>query len=283
MIYNILSGKPGQKFKHTVGGSISSITVSCFDPNKLSVAITATQQVISSTVVVDATAGDESFKVDSLTGLRLNEVYVLKNGTFYEQQFGISSMDTVTKIIIPFRPLQQNFPAGSTIDSTAITFTFPDALNFNLGYRIELSYLDFYGEEKFETISFNAVPYSLKSDVTIETLASLDGLINDKIPSGTNFNSLKEACWEMLIARVHANKNLGTLVGTINLTNPHSFLILAQLAQSAGPEYLEYRNSLLKRFDEELHSVLSSVQTFGNQQGFTKQHDWFKFIDIARG
>lgn len=283
MIYNILSDMAGQSFKHTVGGSITNITASCYDPNNQSVSVTAAKQTITSGITVDATAGDDSFTLSSLTGLRLDGVYVLKNDGVYEQQFGISRMNSSTKLVTPFRPLQQDFPSGSTIESPTITFTFADALPFMLGYRIELHYHDFFGDPKYETISFNAVPYSLKSDVTLESLAALDGMVNDKIPVGTNFNALKEACWDMVIARVHANKDMGTLVGTINLTNAHSFMILAQLAQSAGPEFLEYRNSLLRRFEEELHSTLSSIQTFGTSQGVTKQKDWFRFIDIARG
>lgn len=281
MIYNILSNKSGQSFKHTIDGSLTVISASAYDPNNQSIPMTAAKQTLTNGVSVDAYAGDNSFIVDSLSGLRLNTPYVVKNSV-YEQLISISKIDITTKEITLYRPLQQDFASGSLLSSPTVTFSFTSTLQFNIGNRIELHYHDFYGDEHIETIPFNSLPYHLKSDASIETVAALDGQIVDKLSIGTNFDSLKEATWDMVVTRVHANKAVGTLVGTVNLTNAHSFLILAQMAQGAGPEYLEYRNSLLKRFEEELVATLSAIQTFGNEQGQTKQRDWFKTVEIVR-
>ena len=282
MIYNILSDKSNQIIRHTIDGSMTVISASAYDRNNRSIPMTAAKQTLTNGVNVDAYAGDMSVFVDSLTGLRLNTPYVVKNSV-YEQLISISKINPTTKEITFFRPLQQDFASGSLFSSPTVTFSFTSTVDFNIGNRIEFHYHDFYGDEQIETIPFNSLPYHLKSDVSIESVAALDGLLVEKIPSGTNFEALKEATWEMVVARVHANKEVGTLVGTINLTNAHSFMILAQLAQGAGPDYFELRNSLLTRFEEELHSTLSSLQTFGDENGITKQKDWFMFIDVARG
>lgn len=282
MLYNILSDKTGQTIKHTIGGSMTVISASAYDRNNQSIPMTAAKQTLTNGVSVDAYAGDTSFTLDSLSGLRINSLYAVKNST-YEQLVSIARMNPSTKEVFLHRPLEQDFASGSLISSPTVTFSFTSTVDFNIGNRIEFHYHDFYGDEQIETIPFNALPYHLKTDASIETVAALDGQIAEKLNSGVNFDTLKNATWEMVVARVHANKAVGTLVGTVNLTNAHSFMILAQLAQGAGPEYLEYRNSLLKRFEEELHSTLSSLQTFGDENGITKQKDWFRFIDIARG
>lgn len=282
MLYNILSDKTGQTIKHTIDGSMTVISASAYDRSNQPIPMTAAKQTLTNGLSVDAFAGDTSFILDSLSGLRINSLYAVKNST-YEQLVSIARMNPSTKEVFLHRPLEQDFASGSLISSPTVTFSFTSTVDFNVGNRIEFHYQDFYGDEQIETIPFNALPYHLKTDASIETVAALDGQIAEKLNSGVNFDTLKNATWEMVVARVHANKAVGTLVGTVNLTNAHSFMILAQLAQGAGPEYLEYRNSLLKRFEEELHSTLSSLQTFGDENGITKQKDWFKFIDIARG
>lgn len=281
MIYNILSNKTGQTFKHVLPGYFSAVTASAYSPSGAAVSVSVTSQSLAVGLTVDAFAGDTEFTVNSLSGLRLDNQYVLKNST-YENLFAVKKIDPSTKVVESFRPLQQDFASGSTIMSPTIQFTFPDSLEYLLGYRLELEYLDFFGERKFETLAFNAVPYSLKSDLTLEILAGLDGLVEQKITSETNFTAMKEATWDSIVARVHTNKQLGTLVGTINLTTPHAYLVLVQLAQGAGPDYLEYRNMLARRFEEELTLVLTSIQTFGNSTGQTKQKDWFRTVQVIR-
>lgn len=281
MIYNILSNKTGQSFKHVLPGHFSAVTASAYSPSGGSVSVSVTSQSLSIGLTANAYAGDNEFTIDSISGLKLDTQYVIKNST-YENLFAIKKIDPSTKTIQSFRPLQQDFASGSAVVSPTLLFSFPDSLDYQLGYRLELEYLDFYGDRKFETLAFNAVPYSLKSDLTLEILAAHDGLVEQKIASETNFSAMKEATWDSIVARVHTNKDLGTLVGTINLTTPHAYLMLVQLAQGAGPEFLEYRNMLARRFEEELNLVLTSVQTFGNSTGQTKQKDWFRTVQIVR-
>lgn len=282
MLYNILSNKVSQSFSHTIDGSLTILSSSAYDSNNQPLSMSATKQSLTNGINVAAYAGDNSIFVDSLTSLRINSLYAIKNST-YEQLISIAKINPSTKEITLHRPLTQDFASGSLFSSPTITFTFPNPVTFQLGNRIEVHYHDFYNDEQIETLSFNSLPYGLKTDASIETVSALDGQFQDKLNIGMNFEALKQATWEMVVARVHSNKELGTLVGTVNLTNAHSFMILAQVAQSAGPEYLEYRSSLLRRFDEELKSTLSALQTFGTEDGVTKQKDWFMYIDIARG
>lgn len=281
MLYNILSSKTNQTIKHNMQKFYTALTASAYSPGGASVSVTMSSSSLNSGVVVNITPGDREFTVDSVSGLKLNNSYVLKNN-YYEQLFSIKQIDGPKKVITPNRAIEQIFASGSVLFDPIVTFTIPDSQLHQLGYRLELSYLDFNGERQYESIPFNAIPYSLKTDLTLEDVAALDPLIHAKLTDSTNFERLKQATWDIIVARVHSNIKLGTLVGTINLTIPHGFLLRSEIALSAGPDYVENRNQLAKRFEEELNSILNSVQTFGNDTGQTSQRQWAQTIRIAR-
>lgn len=226
----------------------------------------------SSTVNAAANIGALSLNVGSTTNFKVGHRYIVGNSDpdeYTAEHITVKSKTSNTITLL--RPLMFDHASGDTIASSQVNITVSaaQASELGMGHRVELSYQVSGSAQPVVVDTFSVTRYLPISHLNIETLRDLDPTLTKKIPSGTSFNDLMEQTWNMVLNRVAINYSPGSLVGTINLTVPHAFLVRMTLAEIAGPDFLEYRNLMAQRFQEELNFALGSCVFDADQDGST--------------
>mgnify|MGYP006959990976 CR=1 FL=1 len=184
------------------------------------------------------------------------------------------------------RPLIIAHSSGATVAGVKATVSISAAQAATLGrhHRVKLSYLSSGVEQEPLTVTFDVTRYSLVSNLNLESLRDLDPTLTKKIPAGTSWIQLKESTWRMILNRVAQNFAPGALVGTIDLTDAHGFLVRSELALNAGAEFQEQRDKLTQRFQEELDATLGAAAFDNNQDGVIAANEGFLHsIRLSRG
>lgn len=73
----------------------------------------------------------------------------------------------------------------------------------------------------------------------------------------------------MLLQRLAANYDPGALVGTVNFTVAHAYLILMIIYETAGSDFEQQRIVMAERFEKEFVSACASAAYDEKQTGNT--------------
>ena len=98
----------------------------------------------------------------------------------------------------------------------------------------------------------------------------------------------EEIAIEQAESAAHGRRRRGyrAVVGTIDLTVAHGYLVRALLAESAGdgPEVTAYRERMQTRYAEERDGVLSTLAVDKGQTGAASLRDaWTRHLPLMRG
>ena len=104
--------------------------------------------------------------------------------------------------------------------------------------------------------SFSVTRFIPVTNLSIEDLRDFDAQMGKKGLAGTNFSRLQEKAWEMILARVGARGNMGGIVGTVDLTTPHSYLVRRLILEN-DPANKEQADAMSQRFNEEFEAVFT--------------------------
>lgn len=224
----------------------------------------------SSSVNAAAQPGAITLNIGSTTAFKAGNRYIVGDTDLdeYTAEF-VTVKSKSNNTITLLRPLMFAHAAGDPIVSSQITVEVSanQASEIGRGHRIEISY-NVSGEAQPVVVApFDISRYLPISHINIESLRDLDPTLSKKFSSGISFEDLKNQTWSMLLNRIAINYSPGSLVGTINLTVPHGYLIRMAIAETAGQDYVEYRNLMARRFDEELKYALGSAAFDENQTG----------------
>lgn len=250
-----------------------SVTASLYLPSGTSNGTASvTLEVASSSVNAAATAGATTLNIGSTTNFKVGHRYIVGNtdpDDYSAEHLTIKSKTTNT--IRLMRPLLWDHAANDPIVSSQINLDITPAQTSEIGkgHRVEISYRVSGSVQPVHVESFTVSRYTPISHINIETLRDLDPTLSKKIPSGLSWEDFKTQSWEMLLNRIELNYSAGSLVGTVNLTQPHAYMIRMLLAELAGVDYIEYRNLMAQRFDEELKYALGACVFDADQDGST--------------
>ena len=194
-----------------------------------------------------------------------------QNGEFITlRSFTTAAGNTTLNLM---RPLTFSYPAGEPVADTTVVLTIGTGSTGQVSWNnyatlqyIPSSSLGF-STAFADTIhkSFDITRFIPITTLSIEDLRDFDPQLSKKGMQGLSLYNLMLKAWEMLISRIGARSNMGGVVGSVDLTVPHSYLTRRLIAE-LDPEMKEYADMLSQRFNEEFESILgvSAIDRSGN-------------------
>ena len=250
-----------------------SVTASLYDPSgALLGTASVTIDNATSSVNAAATVGATSLNIGSTTNFRVGHRYLVGNSDpeEYSAEF-VTIKSKTTNTVTLLRPLMFDHSSGDPFAGTQVDMTVSSSLlgTIGQGYRVAIDYRVSGSAQPTQHHAFDVVRYYPVTNLNIETLRDLDPTLTKKVPSGTSFEDLRTQTWEMICNRIRANYSPGSLVGACILTQAHAYLIRSIMAEIAGPDYIEYRNLMAQRFEEEFKVAMSAATFDADQDGAT--------------
>lgn len=246
---------------------------------------TVAAQTFSTTLVAAANAGVVQLTLSSSSGAALGQQYLLDGPeALGGETVTLRAVSGSTATLL--RPTLSPRAAGATLQSSRAVFTISAAQAVAVGrhYRLKIDYTSNSVSQPPLFISFDVTRYNPVSFLNAESLRDLDPTLAAKIKQGTNLSQLKERTWDMILTRIAQNYSPGALIGSIDLTTAHQYLIRSELALIAGPEFQDYRDKLAQRFQEEFEASLGAAAFDNNQDGSVTANEGFlKSIYLSRG
>lgn len=263
-----------------------TVTGSVFSPagaelGSASVAV----QTFSTTTTAAANPGVLQLTLSSSAGAVLGQQYLLDGPeALGGETVTLKAISGSTATLL--RPTLSAHPVGASFQSSRATFTIPAAYAASVGrhYRLKVDCTSEAVEQPSIFVTFDVTRYNPVSFLNAESLRDLDPTLAAKIKVGTSLAQLKERTWSMILARIAQNYSPGSLVGSIDLTTAHQYLIRSELALIAGAEFQDYRDKLAQRFQEEFEASLGAAAFDNNQDGALASNEgYLQSIYLSRG
>lgn len=254
-------------------GDLGSVTASVYSNtgNDLG-SSTVVEYFTSSSLSTAAAAGTNTLTLVSSTGFKVGDmIYVTNTDRTIEASEAVSIKNISGNILTLQRPLTTPQASGNVVAKSRIkiTITAAQAANIGKNYVIKINYKTLTEDQPTLFQSFTVSKYLPISNLTMNDLSSIDSTAYKKFPSTFDFQKTKEITWGMLLQRLAANYDPGGLVGTINFTVAHAYLILMVIYETAGPDYDQQRLVMAERFEKEFVSACASAAYDENQTGST--------------
>ena len=254
-------------------GDLGSVTASVYSNtgNDLG-SSTVVEYFTSSSLSTAAAEGTNSLTLVSSTGFKVGDmIYVTNTDRTIEASEAVSIKSISGNILTLQRPLTTPQASGNIVAKSRIkiTITAAQAANIGKNYVIKINYKTLTEDQPTLFQSFTVSKYLPISNLTMNDLSSIDSTVYKKFPSTFDFQKTKEITWGMLLQRLAANYDPGGLVGTINFTVAHAYLILMVIYETAGPDYDQQRLVMAERFEKEFISACASAAYDEKQTGST--------------
>ncbi len=187
------------------------------------------------------------------------------------KSFSVAGGNTTLNLM---RPLVFSYAAGEPVCDTTVVLSIPTgstgqvrANNYATLQYIPSSSAGF-STAFADTIhkSFDVTRFIPVTTLSIEDMRDFDPQLAKKGLQGLSINNLMLKAWEMILGRVGGRGNMGGLIGSVDLTVPHSYLTRRLIAE-LDPEMKEYADSLSQRFNEEFESIIGVVAHDANGSG----------------
>jgi hypothetical protein len=260
-----------------------------------------TRNGVDTTVSGALAVGATTLTVLSATGIKRGKRYAIGNagnGTAANEERG-GEVVTVKGIsgttVTLARPLTRAQDNGALFQSREVELAIASTTPTTVGrhWRAEITWSADDGtaastvSQSTFIVPFDVVRFDPVSTATEDDLFDMDPVAPKRLPAGLVWHSLRDRAWEMILRRVAAKVDPGALVGTIDLTSAHVYLIRALLAETAGqePERVQYRELMAQRFGEEFEAAVSTQPVDNDQDGAVERHEGVSMhtIDLRRG
>lgn len=269
-----------------------SITGSIFNSNAGITGVSAsfTTSSINTTVQTAVSAAAMSLVVAGTIAPVKNHRYLIgvseeQNGEFITlRSFTTSGGNTTLNLM---RPLTFSYPAGEPVSDTTVVLTIGTGstgqVNWNNYAKLEyipsssLGFAAPFADSIHK--SFDVTRFIPVTTLSVEDLRDFDPQLAKKGMQGLSVYNLMTKAWEMLLARVGARSNMGGIVGSVDLTVPHSYLTRRLIAE-LDPEMKEHADMLSQRFNEEFESILGVAAIDSTGDG--RIQPWERFRNAIR-
>jgi len=242
-----------------------------------------TLDTVATTLSGAASAGATSVTVTSATGIVAGRRYLLAGG---EDAGGetVTVRAVSSTLVTLVRPLRWAAASGASFVGHRVTLSLSAIASEARHYRAEIAWAVSAVTQPPFVVPFDVVRYWPRTGLTAEDLRDLDPLFNKRLPAGTWIPAVIDRAWDQLLARVASKVDPGALVGALDLTVPHGYLVRALLLETAGPEAAQERELLFARYSTELDSALAAAAIDDDQDGAVEPHEgWYRSIPVSRG
>jgi hypothetical protein len=182
------------------------------------------------------------------------------------------------------RPLSRAASAGATFESTRVGVALSAIETIGRHYRVEFAWDVATVAQPPFVVPFDVVRYTPRTLLTFEELRDLDPLLAKRFPAGGWFPALRERAWSMILHAVASKVAPGALMGAIDLTIPHGYLVRALLAENAGVDFEPLRAQLMGRYTYELETALAATAIDNDQDGRVESNEgWYRSVPVLRG
>lgn len=239
---------------------------------------------VNTTLSAGADAGALSVVVTSATGITVGRRYLLAGAEDAGGEVVTVRAISGTTVTLA-RRLMQTRASGVSFASARVAFALPAIASPGRAYRVEYSYPGA-DDRPDVAVPFDVTRWTPVTSLTLEDVRDIDPLVVKRLPSGLWMPALSQEAWEMLCRHIAARIDPGAVVGTVDLTVAHGYLVRALLAESAGdgPEVTAYRERMQVRYVEERDGVLSTLAVDKGQTGAASLKDaWTRHLPIMRG
>jgi hypothetical protein len=131
--------------------------------------------------------------------------------------------------------------------------------------------------------SFDCTRYDPISGLSVDDVADLDPALAKRVPAGLWAPAVVARAWDMILRRVATKVAPGALVGTIDLTTAHGYLVRALLAETSGEDWAAYRDDMRTRFTQEMDAALAGGPIDSDQDGAIEPNEgWYLGIPVSR-
>jgi hypothetical protein len=240
---------------------------------------------VDTTLASAAAAGATSVTVDSAAGLTAGRKYLLGGSeSTGGERVTVKSVSGTTVTLA--RPLRTAKLINARFCSTRVECVLTAAAvpSYGRHYRVTISWSVSSADQPPVEVPFDVCRYLPVTHLSLDDVTDLDPVLLKRLPAGLWPPALIERAFDQLCRRIAAKKEPGALIGAIDLTTPHGYLFRALLAETAGPDFEEYRKLMVARYGETLDEVLASAAFDDDQDGAAEDHErWYRGIDVMRG
>jgi len=249
-------------------------------------ATAVTLDTVNTTLSGAAAAGASTVTVTSATGIVRGRKYLLTGAAAVGGEFvTVKSIASTTITLV--RPLMLAHASGATFASTRFTCAITAAAvgSIGRGYRIEVTYLVGTAYQQIAVFPFDVVRTAPVTYLRADDVADLDAIFAKRLAAGVWFPALADRAWDMICARIAVKMSPGAVLGSRDLTIPHSYLVRALCLENAGSEFDDMRKALAERFQQELDAHLAAGPIDDDQDGNVEANEGWKprTITVQRG
>lgn len=241
-----------------------------------------TLNAVSTTLSVAANAGDQTLTLTSATSVVVGNRYLLGGTEATGGEF-VTVKSIASNVVTLVRRIITSKASGASFVSTEVSFPIAAISGPGRAYRVEYTYDS--NRPSF-VLPFDVTRWTPVSYLTIEDLRDIDPNITKKLPAGIWLPAMMNETWEILQNHIASKVDPGGVVGSVDLTTAHGYLLKAILAESAGTsaEVTTYRDMMYKRYLEERDNSLSNMSYDEYQTGKASMHrGYYRNIKLVRG
>jgi hypothetical protein len=246
---------------------------------------TVTMGTVNTTLNGATAAGATSLVVASATGIAAGSRYLVGGAEDSGGEF-ITVKSIASTTITPVRPLRLAHATGVGFQSTRVTLSLTTAASPSVGrhYRVAITWALSSVTQPPAVVAYDVVRFYPLTSLSLDRVLDADPLFAKRLSAGAWWPSLRDDAWDELLERVAAKKDPGSIVGTLDLTEPHRYLVRVRAAETAGPEFDQYRQTMAQRFLETLDAALGAHALDDNQDGAVSSNEgWRREILLERG
>jgi hypothetical protein len=242
-----------------------------------------TLDTVNTTLSGAASAGATTLSLTSASGVTVGRRYIVGGSeALGGEQVTIKSLSATTATLV--RPLQRAASSGATFQSTRVTMSVSALTKIARHYRCEITYAVSSAARPVMHVPFDVTRYEPVSMLQLEDVRAIDSIFAKRLGSGIWWPALREEAWQLILRRIAATKDPGSMVGVIELSQVHAYACRMLAAETAGEEHKDYRDDLRARFQQELEATLAASAYDDDQdQNAESNEAWARSITILRG
>ena len=257
-------------------GSIDA-TIYSSNGSVVSSSVEYTSSSVDTNVQAYVSGGASFFNVDDIAGIQRGKRYLLDGPEEFGGEFvTVKSVETSGRVNL-YRPTIYSHVSESAFQGTLVKVLVSGSATETVGQHLYCTVDYEVSSEPQERLhkSFHVTRFIPVTNLSIEDLRDFDPQLGKKGLAGTHLNKLVENAWEMILSRVGARGNAGGLVGSIDLTVPHSYLVRRLILEN-DPERKEQADAFSQRFNEEFEASMGVATHDADGDGAINPNERFR-------
>lgn len=246
-------------------------------------AVTPALDAVNTSLSADADAGALTLSLTSATGVVAGRRYLVGGPEAGGGEWvTIRALSGTTATLV--RRLQRARASGSGFVGTRLTFAVTTASTAAPGRNFRVEWTS--PEGVVTPVPFDVTRYAPTSALTGEELRDLDPAFFARVSAGEWLPGRVASAWEMILRHVSQQVAPGALIGMVDLTTAHGYLVRALLAESFGKsdEARAELDDLRRRYAQERDAALAACAYDERQTGAASNaRGFYRRIQLVRG